>query len=232
MGNEPKGTPDAAVRRRLLVSATELFTRKGYAGTTVREIVAAAGVTKPALYYYFRNKEGIYVELMREGFARFDLLLDAVRVEEGSAAQKIHRLCGEVFGLFREHMDVARVMYAIYYGPPQGAPFFDFDAYHFKFQDAVRVLVEEGIRTGEFRKGNPVDMPWALIGAVNVAMESQLCHPEIGLDKEGLARVLDVIFAGIAAEAGKPKKAAAGRRGRIGGQGARDRNRSRKEGRR
>ena len=61
-----------AVRERLLTGATELFTRKGYAATTVREIVAAAGVTKPVLYYYFRNKEGIYLELIRGAFAKFE----------------------------------------------------------------------------------------------------------------------------------------------------------------
>ncbi len=68
---------DGSVRQRLLEGAAELFTQKGYAATTVREIVAAAGVTKPVLYYYFRNKEGIYLELMRGAFARMDDLLQA-----------------------------------------------------------------------------------------------------------------------------------------------------------
>ena len=200
------GTPDVAVRERLLKSATDLFTRKGYAGTTVREIVAAAGVTKPVLYYYFRNKEGIYLELMREGFSRFDSLVGASLDEPGSAAEKILRFCARSFDLFLDRIGVARVMYSIYYGPPQGAPFFDFDAYHFKFQDAIRRLVEEGIRSGEFRKRDAMDMTWAIVGAVNVAMEIQLCHPEVGLGKEGLDRVLEVIFAGIAAEGRKGKR--------------------------
>jgi hypothetical protein len=159
-------------------------------------------------------------------------MLKATSGEKESSAERIRLLSGRSLDLFREHIEVARLMYAIYYGPPQGAPFFDFDAYHFKFQDAVRSLVEDGIRSGEFRKKNPVDMTWALIGAVNVAMESRLCHPEIGLDREGLARVLDVIFEGIAAEAGGPKEVAGGRRGRIGGAVTRSRNRARKEGRR
>ena len=34
---------NGSVRQRLLEGAAELFTQKGYAGTTVREIVAAAG---------------------------------------------------------------------------------------------------------------------------------------------------------------------------------------------
>jgi AcrR family transcriptional regulator len=223
MGDEPKGKADVAVRGRLLRSATGIFTRKGYASATVREIVADAGVTKPALYYYFRNKEGIYLELMREGFSKFDSLLDVSRREPGDAVRKIKRLCDEVFGLFLEHIEVARVMYAIYYGPPQGAPFFDFDAYHFKFQDMVRCQVGEGIRTGEFRKRDPVDMAWAIIGAVNVAMESQLCHPEIGLGKEGLARVLDVLFEGIRAKTRPARRSASGPRGRYRGAGPRSR---------
>ena len=46
-------------RKRLMVSAIGLFAEKGYASTSVREIVARAGVTKPVLYYYFKNKEGL-----------------------------------------------------------------------------------------------------------------------------------------------------------------------------
>ena len=196
---------EGAARGRLLRSATELFTRKGYAGTTVREIVAVAGVTKPVLYYYFRNKEGIYLDLMRGGFSRFDSLLEESLSERGSAVERLTRLCTQVFSLFLDHIDVARVMYAIYYGPPQGAPFIDFDAYHRRLQDVVRGLVREGIREGEFGKGNVDDMMWAILGALNVAMESQLCQPGDALDRNGLERVLFIIYKGIAATGGSRK---------------------------
>ena len=193
-----KAVHDVVARNRLLASATELFTRKGYAGTTVREIVAAAGVTKPVLYYYFRSKEGIYLELMRGGLIRFDTLLGESVAGEGSATERLTRLCTRTFSLFVDHIDVARVMYAIYYGPPQGAPFIDFDAYHRKFQDAVRRLIREGIRKGEFEKGNVDDMMWAIIGAVNVANESRLCQPGEAFGRKDLERVLRIVYRGIA----------------------------------
>ena len=193
-------SPDMAVRERLLSCATELFTRKGYTATTVREIVADAGVTKPVLYYYFGNKEGIYLELIRGAFAKFDALLDASRNEQGTATEKLLHLSDQVFSLFMENIEVARLMYSIYYGPPQGAPFFDFDRYHLKFHDAIRRLVREGIRQGEFQKGSAEDMMWAIIGAVNVAMEVQLCHPEMGLDRRRLGRILKIIFRGISTQ--------------------------------
>src|SRR5512136_1659625 len=99
-------TSDAAVRQRLLSCATQLFTRKGYTATTVREIVEAAGVTKPVLYYYFQNKEGIYLELIREAFAQFDALLDASHSQGGSALERLLGLSDQIFSLFMEKIEV------------------------------------------------------------------------------------------------------------------------------
>jgi len=199
VGKISKST-DTAVRQRLLSCATQVFTRKGYTATTVREIVAAAGVTKPVLYYYFRNKEGIYLELIREAFAQFDALLDASQSQQGSTTERLLRLSNQIFSLFMENIEMARLMYSIYYGPPQGAPFFDFDTYHIKFHDAIRRLVKEGIRKGEFHTGNSNDMMWALLGAVNVAMEVRLCHPEIGMERKRLVRILRLILQGISSQ--------------------------------
>jgi TetR/AcrR family transcriptional regulator len=190
--------PEMEVRDRLLTCATELFTRKGYAATTVREIVTAAGVTKPVLYYYFKNKEGIYLELLREPYSKLEALLEAVRDPRGTATSRLLKFSDQVFSLFVEHLQTARLMYSIYYGPPQGAPFFDFDSYHLKFHDVIRRLIREGIRRGELKKGNVEDMMWAVVSAVNVVMEVQLCHPEMKMDRRNLARILRWILRGIA----------------------------------
>jgi len=188
---------DDTVRQRLVARATELFARKGYASTTVREIVQAAGVTKPVLYYYFRNKEGIYLELMRGAWAQFNTLLDGAPRKNGTVRERVLHLLEQIFKLFLEHIEVTRVAYSIYYGPPQGAPFLDFDAFHLKFHEVLKGLVMEGIQKGEFRKANEMDMTWALIGAVHVAIEIQLWHPDMGMDRKRLNRVLNLIFEGI-----------------------------------
>ena len=56
------------VRERLLGAALDIFNERGYSATSVREIVQAADVSKPVLYYYFGSKEGIYTELMTKPF--------------------------------------------------------------------------------------------------------------------------------------------------------------------
>lgn len=192
---------DSVVCERLVKAATELFTRKGYAATSVREIVEAAGVSKPVLYYWFGNKEGIYLALMEEPFRKFTDLLDDCRNSGGSARRRLLDLFDRVFLLLLEYLEGARLMYAIYYGPPQGAPFFDFDAYHRHFQQTIRELAEEGMEAGELRREHVDDVMWLLLGTFNVAMEEQLCgRPDrpAGIDLTGLRRMLLLLLRGLA----------------------------------
>ena len=140
-----KSVHDPTARERLLASATDLFNRKGYAGTSVREIVEAAGVTKPVLYYHFGSKEGIYLALFQETFAAFMETLTTPDNGAGSARERILDLCDRAFRFHAEHLPLVRLMYAIYYGPPQGAPPFDFDATHEMVQDLIAKVVRDGI---------------------------------------------------------------------------------------
>lgn len=185
-----------AARERLLRSALDLFNERGYASTPVREIVGAAGVTKPVLYYYFGNKEGLYMELLRGPFETLDIILAETVHESVSARERVLRLFDRVFVLFVENLKVARLMYSIYYGPPQGAPFFDFEGCHLKMREVVGLLVREGIRSGEFREADPDVFMWALNGALNFVLEEQLCHRSPQIDRKGLSRILGLIFDG------------------------------------
>ncbi len=204
--SSPHPMPEGDVRERLLDVATELFARKGYAASTTREIVAAAGVTKPVLYYYFKSKEGIYLELLERAFQRFEAVVDGSTAARGSVEQRLMHLCDQVFTLIVEEIEVVRLMYSIYYGPPQGAPYFDFDAVHGKLFEAVQQFVVEGIVDKELRSANPEDITWAILGAIHVTMESELSHPERELGHEGLKRILNLIFEGLSLPKGKERR--------------------------
>ena len=70
----------------ILQAAVRLFARKGYEATSTREIVEAAGVTKPMIYYYFKNKEGLYEAVLTRFLSQFAVRLRAV-VDEPRAAR-------------------------------------------------------------------------------------------------------------------------------------------------
>jgi TetR/AcrR family transcriptional regulator len=188
---------DSKARERLLAGAARLFARKGYAATTVREIVAEAGVTKPVLYYYFKNKEGIYSELLQGALERFDALLEEDRQQQGRVIDRLLLLADRLLTLFLDQIEVARLTYSVYYGPPQGTPAFDLDAYHLKFQARLTELIGEGFDTREFRRGTVEDVTWMVLAVLNMALELQLSHPEMGFGPENLRRILILLLAGL-----------------------------------
>lgn len=53
-------------RLQLLEAGRAVFAEQGYAGTTVDEIAAAAGVSKGAYYFHFSSKEDVFVALIEE----------------------------------------------------------------------------------------------------------------------------------------------------------------------
>ncbi|MEE9312364.1 MAG: TetR/AcrR family transcriptional regulator [Planctomycetota bacterium] len=55
-------------KQRILLEGSRLFAERGYDAVSVREIVEAAGVKKPTLYYYFENKEGLAAEIFKKFF--------------------------------------------------------------------------------------------------------------------------------------------------------------------
>jgi AcrR family transcriptional regulator len=63
----------AKTRAEILAKATVLFAEKGYAGTSAREISAAAGVTVGAMFHHFESKLALFEKV----FESLELKLDA-----------------------------------------------------------------------------------------------------------------------------------------------------------
>jgi AcrR family transcriptional regulator len=73
-------------RRLLLSTALELFESKGYAGTTVDDIAAAAGTTRVTFYAYFPSRS----DLMRELIGELNSILHRISSpEHGSTANDL-----------------------------------------------------------------------------------------------------------------------------------------------
>ncbi len=58
-------------REQIVAEAIRLFCEKGYEATSVREIVEAVGVSKPVLYYYFKNKHELFRYIIESSMEPF-----------------------------------------------------------------------------------------------------------------------------------------------------------------
>lgn len=196
---------ESSVRKRLMDAAILLFTTRGYAATSVREIVEMAGVTKPALYYHFQSKEGIYLAIIEDLERIADEGIAASRAVSGTAQEKLRDFLLAIFRLFETKRKEVRMMNAVFWGPAQGAPPFDFEVFHQKLRNVIAELVADGIAAGDLRAADPEDMTLALMGVLSFNMDLTLAHPELGLGQDGLRRVLDLVFTGLAAPASQEK---------------------------
>jgi TetR/AcrR family acrAB operon transcriptional repressor len=83
-------------RDGLIATAIDCFARYGYAGTSIERIARAAGVTKGALYYHFRDKEQLLFAAVKERIDAFEQHVVA-RVNQlddpASALRQIARIC-------------------------------------------------------------------------------------------------------------------------------------------
>jgi len=70
-----------ATKEKIITKARELFSKKGFDATTVDDIAQASDVNKALIYYYFKNKSGLYSEVMQG-------LFDAIYTEVQSAAKE------------------------------------------------------------------------------------------------------------------------------------------------
>ena len=189
---------EVSVRQRLMDSAVLLFTTRGYAATSVREIVEMAGVTKPALYYHFESKEGIYLAILDELVRIADEGIAASLVATGTVRERLEAFLLGVYALFETKRAWVRMINAVFWGPAQGVPPFDFETFHTKLLNVISEIVGQGIASGELRAADPGDVTLALMGVLSFNMDLDLAHPELGLGRDGLRRVLDLLFSGLA----------------------------------
>ncbi|MFZ6644989.1 TetR/AcrR family transcriptional regulator [Undibacterium sp. TJN25] len=76
-------------RERILKAAEALFFEQGYASTTMDQIVQALGVTKPFVYYYFRNKLEIFETLSWRPTLACLSTMDFPEIDTRAAHEKI-----------------------------------------------------------------------------------------------------------------------------------------------
>jgi AcrR family transcriptional regulator len=83
---------DAAItREQLLKKALNVFSRKGYASTTLEDIAQEASVTRGAIYWHFGSKAELYNTLIREYSDRGSLIVQKAAAEGGSFLDILRR---------------------------------------------------------------------------------------------------------------------------------------------
>lgn len=102
MSGEKEAQINSERREHILQIALKRFAKDGYHATKISDIVAEAGVAQGTFYWYFKSKEAIALELVKEGREKLlDVIGQGYRREAGSVQDMVHASEALLERLFR-----------------------------------------------------------------------------------------------------------------------------------
>jgi TetR/AcrR family transcriptional regulator len=182
-------------RNTIRAAAINLFAKKGFAATSTREICEQAGVTKPVLYYYFRNKEQLYTDLISEAFGEYIRELEEAASVQALFPEKSRRLITTVFRFCRAHPESMWLAFRMVFAPENESPMINFVEMAEADERLATRMAAEGIQNGEIG-GDAAEVANALIGLTRFYVMSYLVTGQPDLDELLASRIVRLIVNG------------------------------------
>ena len=157
-------TSETGVREEILTVAMRMFIQQGYHGLAMRQISEAVGVSKAALYYYFKDKEELFLAILNSYLNDMEASIDAIRAKSGSSAEQIAQFIESVLSQPAEQRALTRLA-SQEMGQLSATSRKKFDKlYHEKFIDKLTAILQEGMDRREFQALNADIATWSLLG--------------------------------------------------------------------
>ena len=185
--------PANANTERIFLEAWAMFQQLGFRGTSVDELCLRCGITKPTLYYYFGNKENLFVHVLMRQLQGFGSVLAA----DQPLDQRLTELAQAVFAAFTA--DIGSMMRDMEHVLDQALHDAMDQAFHRELFDPLTNAMRDGMENGELRQGEPEFYAWIFLGLVNTFVRSRArpARPAFANDPQLLApRLVDFFFDG------------------------------------
>ena len=147
--HDPEG-----VRRDIIVIATEEFASKGLSGARVDEIAARTRTSKRMIYYYFGDKEGLFVAVLEAAYARIRTIEATLDLAGLPPALAMRKLAEFTFTYQNENPDFVRlVMVENIHNGAHLAQSSSIHAVNASVLQVLRDIYDRGVAQGVFRPG-------------------------------------------------------------------------------
>ncbi len=181
---------------RILQKAGELFAARGYREISMREIAAECGITKPAIYHYFRDKKHLYLEVLDRELERLVLALDEAGGGSGEAADRLARLVRCYLESLQQRLSLIQLLLRDVGAIEREVP----GVAAKRSEDILRpfvAVIQEGIARGEFRPVDATRAALSLAGMMNVFVTRTLLRPDLPIRDEDIVHTVDMALRGL-----------------------------------
>ncbi len=190
----------------LLEAALRLFVSQGYRSTNLEQIAGAAQLTKGAVYFYFRSKETVLLELLKR--VQRTVVETAIEVAEAAGANPRDRMVAYVHyqaGLGITHRDevLLLILMALEFKEREGDVQAFVTAIYARQCSFIEKLVQSGQKAGVFRRDVPARELASVVIGINDGTFLEWYRRSSVLDGRNLVKALrSLILGGLDAPAG------------------------------
>ena len=141
-------------QERILKAATAEFARHGLGGARVDRIAERAGANKRMLYYYYGNKEALFLAVMEASYLRIRNAERSLKLGETDPAEGIRRLVEFTWAYYLKHPEFLTLLNSENLHQARHIKRSkDIPAMHSPFVATIEDLLKRGMKAGQFRRG-------------------------------------------------------------------------------
>jgi AcrR family transcriptional regulator len=176
---------DHANAERILNEGWHLFQQRGYRGATVDELCLRCQLSKPTVYYYFKDKENLFVQVLQHKLRTFQTVAE----QPGSLSERLQTVAEAILNSFqkeyspllrdREHIKKAENLKKIR------------DTFRGSLFGPISTIMQSGITAGELKEEKPETLTLIFLGTINFFIGKA---EELNLDQAALAHKLTNYF--------------------------------------
>jgi AcrR family transcriptional regulator len=149
-------------KARIAQVARREFARRGFDATSIRQIVAEARVTKPVLYYYFKNKRDLFVSLLEEAVAPLCDEVERIASGDGTPRDRMIQIITAVLRFVERRPDEFRLLHRAVERREREVQLLAQKYFRRNFQ-AISGVLQEGVDRGDFRSLNVPQATFSVI---------------------------------------------------------------------
>jgi AcrR family transcriptional regulator len=201
-----KNVPET--RQQILRAALKRFADGGYAATSVQQIVDDAKVSKPALYYHFADKAGLFQALVHEAHdGRYRVVQAAVTRAKDFRGQ-LREILVALFDYFDKNRELTRIAFSTAYAAPGEVPpglcQLDKCKRNLEF---IHSLIQRAQAAGELDgRFDSWELAYGFYGQTNFYITAHLLMPGFRADRKAAERVVELFLVGAGAKGKSNRK--------------------------
>ncbi len=174
-------------KKRIVESAIKVFSRYGYSGATMRMIAKEAKISIGGVYLYFKNKDELFLFLMKEKMTELDERITPIIEDTSNPTRALRDYIKAAIHSASENRELIMLHgkeLGITFGIDMKKEFFE------KQRILLKNLIEEGIKSGEFIPCNSEQVARLIMHIIRGYVHSIVVDPENLIDTDECVKII------------------------------------------